>query len=60
MEDIMLKMAIGQGYVPNGCTLDGMIVMGLINRGEDPCKGCNNDRINCNGRNNDPDYKSKF
>ena len=50
-EDIMRKLAIGQGYVPADCTLDGMLVMALVNSSEDPCVGCNEDRNICHGRN---------
>ncbi|MCP4757148.1 MAG: hypothetical protein GY866_40310, partial [Proteobacteria bacterium] len=49
-KDIVLEMAKGQGYVPNGCLLGGRIVMGLIEKGKDPCKGCNSDRNKCSGR----------
>lgn len=49
-DDMFLKMAIGQGYVPQGCLLGGQLVMRLINSGNDPCKGCEGDRIKCNGR----------
>jgi len=48
--DNMLKMAKAQGYVPEGCYLDGQLVMLLVNGGKDPCKGCNCDRKLCNGR----------
>lgn len=44
------KAAISQGYVPKGCTLDGMLIMGLVNESKDPCDGCNEDRGICNGR----------
>ncbi len=49
-DDIILKMAIGQGYVPKTCLLGGMVVMGLMNRGDDPCTGCNGPRKRCHGR----------
>ena len=48
--DIFLQGAIGQGYVPSTCELDGHLVMFLVNKGEDPCAGCNNDRAVCHGR----------
>lgn len=48
--DIWLGMAKGQGYVPKGCLLVGQIVMGLVNKGEDPCAGCNGPRDRCGGR----------
>lgn len=49
-DDFLLKMAIGQGYVPPSCLLGGQTVMGLVNQGNDPCKGCKGDRIKCKGR----------
>lgn len=48
--DLMLKMCVGQGYVPATCYLPGPIVWGLMQRGEDPCAGCNLDRGRCHGR----------
>ena len=48
--DMFLEMAINQGYVPPTCQLDGHLVMLLVNKGEDPCVGCNNDRSVCKGR----------
>lgn len=52
-DDIMLKMAKGQGYVPNGCLLSGGVVMDSINKGKNPCKGCGCDRLKCGGANID-------
>jgi phage terminase large subunit-like protein len=49
--DIMLNMAKGQGYVPQGCLLGGTMVMLIINGGGDPCKGCECLRFKCGGRN---------
>ncbi len=40
----MLDLCIKQGYVPPDCTLDGMIVFGLVQEGKTPCDGCN---MNC-------------
>ncbi len=34
--DIFLKMAIGQGYVPETCLLSGQLVMALTKEGRDP------------------------
>jgi len=48
-DDINLQMAIGQGYVPKTCLLGGMIVMGLVNKGENPCMGCKGPRKRCYG-----------
>jgi len=49
-DDLHLEMAKGQGYVPKGCLLGGNVVMGLVNAGDDPCKGCEGPRHKCNGR----------
>lgn len=57
--DHMKQMCIKQGYVPEKCTLAGVIVWGLINRPEDPCAGCNENRNVCGGRSADPDYMEK-
>ena len=48
--DIHLQMAIGQGYVPKGCLLGGMVVMGLINKGDNPCQGCECPRDKCQSK----------
>jgi len=50
VDDFMLFMAKGQGYVPPTCLLGGQVVMGLINKGDDPCKGCGCSREKCKGR----------
>lgn len=44
------SMCIQQGYVPSTCKMDGQMCWLLIQEGKDPCKGCNNDRVKCNGR----------
>lgn len=49
-KDTMKQLCIQQGYIPATCTLHGMLVWGLINKGEDPCSGCNADRCICKGR----------
>jgi len=49
-DDHLLNMAKMQGYVPNTCLLGGQTVMGLVNSGADPCKGCECDREKCKGR----------
>lgn len=54
--DHLLAIAKLQGYVPRGCLLVGQVVMGLVNRGEDPCSGCNSDRAKCAGRPRKKDY----
>ena len=48
--DFWLAMCIEQGYVPATCDLPGQIVFILVNKGEDPCAGCNVDRNQCHGR----------
>ena len=48
--DTLLELAKRQGYVPKNCNLPGIIVMELVNGGEDPCAGCNRDRTVCKGR----------
>ena len=49
-KDIMRELCIQQGYVPSTCKLLGVLIWGLINKGESPCDGCNHDRDDCNGR----------
>lgn len=49
-DDMFKQMAVQQGYVPATCTLDGQLVILLVNKGEDPCSGCNADRLVCKGR----------
>lgn len=49
-DDIHLKMAIAQGYVPITCLLGGRTVMGEVWRGRDPCAGCAGPRERCKGR----------
>ena len=49
-EDFLRDKAIGQGYVPAECKLDGMLIMAIAKDGGDPCKGCYEDRGVCGGR----------
>jgi len=50
-DDIELKMAKGQGYVPKTCLLGGMLVMGIIRETtKSPCDGCEGPRAKCLGR----------
>lgn len=49
-DDHMLGMAKMQGYVPDTCLLGGMVVMAEINKGANPCWGCNGPREKCNGK----------
>ena len=39
--DMMLQMAIQQGYVSKDCGQNGELVMCLVNGGKNPCDGCN-------------------
>lgn len=48
--DILLGLAKRQGYVPKNCLLGGLVVMGEINKGNDPCRGCECERVKCGGR----------
>ena len=48
-KDSMRGICIQQGYVPATCTLDGMSIISLVNKGECPCDGCNMNRIICYG-----------
>lgn len=49
-DDFLLELCIGQGYVPEGCLLNGQLVLTLTNEQRDPCKGCVCPREKCNGR----------
>lgn len=46
-DDLLLKMAKDQGYVPQDCLLGGQLVMASINSGKNPCNGCNCDKAKC-------------
>lgn len=48
--DQVLVQCVRQGYVPKDCQLAGVLVFFLVNKGEDPCAGCNHDRTKCGGR----------
>ncbi len=48
--DGLLRVAKIQGHVPEGCYLHGHLVMFLVQKGETPCAGCNNDRSVCKGK----------
>jgi len=49
-QDTLREMCIQQGYVPPKCALPGPMVWGLMQKGEDPCAGCNVPRSECGGR----------
>jgi hypothetical protein len=48
--DRLLGVAKLQGYVPPGCLLGGMVVMGEVVNGRNPCRGCNGPRERCGGQ----------
>ena len=48
--DTKLQMAIHQGYVPGTCLLGGVIVLDEVNKGRNPCWGCNGPRERCMGK----------
>lgn len=48
--DAMLDLCKQQGYVPQGCRLDGKLIFALVSEGKDSCDGCNHDRTICAGR----------
>jgi len=48
-DDIELKMAKGQGYIPKTCLLGGSLIMALIRDAQSPCNGCNAPREKCHG-----------
>jgi len=50
MVDYDLIGAKERGYVPEGCYLDGFVVMFEKVAQRDPCAGCNLDRNRCGGR----------
>ena len=49
-DGMMRKMCAQQGYVPEKCTMDGFQIMALVNGGDNPCEGCNEDRAKCGGQ----------
>ena len=49
-DDMLLSMSKRLGYVPQTCLLGGSVVLGLANRGDDPCVGCAGPREKCHGR----------
>ena len=48
--DKELKAAIKTGVVPEGCLLNGSLVMGVHYEGIDPCSQCAGPRERCGGR----------
>lgn len=49
-DDILLKLSIKQGYVPETCLLGGETIILTVHEGNDPCNGCNCNRVKCKGR----------
>lgn len=49
-DDIQLKMAIGQGYVPKTCLIGGSVAMAEVSAGRNPCWGCQGPRERCHGK----------
>ena len=49
-DDALLGMAKMQEYVPEGCLLGGVVVMGAIKNGHNPCSGCACDRDRCGSK----------
>ena len=48
--DMMLGMAKMQGYIPQTCLLNGIVVMNEVKNGRNPCWGCEGPREKCNGK----------
>lgn len=42
--------AVSSKIPPDTCKLDGILVLALLLRAEDPCARCNHDRAVCKGR----------
>lgn len=34
------QMCIQQGYVPNYCKMEGILIWLMVNEGKNPCNGC--------------------
>lgn len=49
-DDFLLGMAKQQGYVPETCLLNGIVVMAEIAEGQCPCWGCEGPREKCHGK----------
>lgn len=49
-DDLPLAMARGQGYVPKGCLLGGVVAMSEVSAGRNPCWGCEGPRERCGGK----------
>ena len=53
-DDMLLGMAKMQGYVKPNCLLGGQVVMDEINKGNNPCWGCEGPREKCHGADKNP------
>ena len=49
-DDVLLKVAIDQSYVPKTCLLGGLAVIFTVNIGDNPCWGCKGPRNRCHGK----------
>jgi len=49
-DDMRLKIAKQQGYVPPTCLLGGDTIYHEIEKGNNPCWGCNGPRQKCMGQ----------
>lgn len=49
-DDMQLGMAKMQGYVPKTCLLGGLVVMGEVSAGRNPCSECEGPREKCHGK----------
>ena len=58
-DDIMLKMAIDQGYVPADCLLGGEVIFGEVRNQRCPCGGCEGPRGKCGGKRQRGRYGSR-
>lgn len=59
-QDILKRMMVKQGYVPETCTMAGVFIWAFVNGSEDPCADCTENRSICKGRPADPDYMNKY
>lgn len=49
-DDLGLKLAIKQGYVPKTCLLGSVTLMSEVLQGRSPCWGCRGPREKCHGQ----------
>jgi len=48
--DRVLQLFKNRGVVPDGCYLNGLLILVEFRLKADPCAGCNLDRERCGGR----------